>query len=121
MKTCLVVDDSKVIRKFARAAMESLDYRVDEAVDGSDALDRCRASTPDVVLLDFNMPVMTGMAFLHAIGGAALPSRPKILFCTTENDDGCVRAAIDAGADDYLMKPFDRATLRTKLEHVGLT
>jgi len=120
MKTCLVVDDSKVIRKVARHILESLDFAVDEAVDGSEALARCRETSPDVVLLDWNMPVMTGMEFLRALGRSAPEPRPKIVFCTTENDFAHIRAAIDAGADEYVMKPFDRETLLSKLELVGV-
>jgi two-component system chemotaxis response regulator CheY len=120
MKTCLVVDDSKVIRKVARHILEGLDFTVDEAADGSQALARCRESSPDVVLLDWNMPVMTGMEFLRALGRSGLEDRPKIVFCTTENDFAHIRAAIDAGADEYVMKPFDRETLLSKLQLVGV-
>jgi two-component system chemotaxis response regulator CheY len=120
MKTCLVVDDSKVIRKVARSMLEDLDFMVDEAADGSEALDRCRRSSPDVVLLDSNMPVMTGMEFLGALGRSAVAPRPKIVFCTTESNHASIRAAIDAGADEYVVKPFDRAMLLSKLELVGV-
>lgn len=120
MKTCLVVDDSRVIRKVARHILETLDFRVEEAVDGRDALDRCTASPPDVVLLDWNMPVMTGMDFLRALGASAVTPRPKVVFCTTENGIAHIRAAIEAGADEYVMKPFDRETLHSKLSLVGM-
>ncbi|MDQ2892605.1 MAG: response regulator [Pseudomonadota bacterium] len=120
MKTCLVVDDSKVIRKVARHILETLDFTVSEACDGREALDACMASVPDVVLLDWNMPVMSGMDFLRALREATLPSRPKVVFCTTENGMAYIRAAIEAGADEYVMKPFDRDTLESKLQIVGL-
>ncbi|MDB5694748.1 MAG: response regulator [Sphingomonas bacterium] len=119
MKTCLVVDDSKVIRKVARHILETLDYRVTEAVDGRDALDQCMATAPDVVLLDWNMPVMSGMDFLRALRESNIPSRPKVVFCTTESGMAYIRAAIEAGADEYVMKPFDRDTLESKLQIVG--
>lgn len=120
MKTCLVVDDSKVIRKVARHILETLDFTVTEACDGREALDACLASAPDVILLDWNMPVMSGMDFLRALRESAIPSRPKVVFCTTENGMAYIRAAIDAGADEYVMKPFDRNTLESKLQIVGL-
>lgn len=120
MKTCLVVDDSKVIRKVARHILETLDFQVSEAEDGRIALTACEASPPDVVLLDWNMPVMTGMEFLKALGTTNLPKRPKVVFCTTENGIGHIKAAIEAGADEYVMKPFDRDTLANKLQIVGL-
>ncbi|MBW8910582.1 MAG: response regulator [Sphingomonas sp.] len=121
MKTCLVVDDSKVIRKVARHILEALHFNVEEAGDGREALDRCNAGNlPDVILLDWNMPVMSGMEFLRSLGDAAIPNRPKVVFCTTENDVAHIRAAIDAGADEYMMKPFDRETLESKLQLVGV-
>ena len=120
MKTCLVVDDSKVIRKVARHILETLNFSVDEAEDGRQALSRCEAQMPDVVLLDWNMPVMSGMEFLRALRGGATPSQPKVVFCTTENDIAHIRAAIEAGADEYVMKPFDRDTLQSKLQIVGV-
>src|SRR6478735_3910004 len=106
MKSCLVVDDSKVIRKVARHILETLDYEVTEACDGQEALDACHESIPDVILLDWNMPVMSGIEFLRAIGASPLARRLKVVFCTTENDIGHIRAALEAGADEYVMKPF---------------
>ena len=120
MKTCLVVDDSKVIRKVARHILETLEFNVAEAGDGREALAYCQVTPPDVVLLDWNMPVMSGMEFLRALGASGMTPRPKIVFCTTENGVGHIRAAIDAGADEYVMKPFDRETLQSKLQIVGL-
>ncbi|WBH16080.1 response regulator [Sphingomonas radiodurans] len=120
MKSCLVVDDSKVIRKVARHILEGLDFSVSEAADGREALDSCIASTPDVVLLDWNMPVMSGMDFLRALRETTLQHRPKVVFCTTENGMAHIRAAIEAGADEYVMKPFDRETLESKLQIVGV-
>ncbi len=120
MKTCLVVDDSKVIRKVARHILETLDFRVTEVGDGQEALDSCMASAPDVVLLDWNMPVMSGMDFLRALRESQIARRPKVVFCTTENGMAYIRAAIEAGADEYVMKPFDRETLASKLQIVGM-
>jgi two-component system chemotaxis response regulator CheY len=119
-RTCLVVDDSKVIRKVARHILETLDFTVEEAGDGREALDAVGVAVPDVVLLDWNMPVMNGMEFLRALGDLSLDPRPKVVFCTTENGTAHIRAALDAGADEYVMKPFDRDTLASKLQFVGL-
>jgi two-component system chemotaxis response regulator CheY len=119
MKSCLVVDDSKVIRKVARHILETLNFSVDEAEDGREALSRCDANMPDVVLLDWNMPVMGGMEFLRNLRERDVAVQPKVVFCTTENDAAHSRAAIEAGADEYVMKPFDRETLETKLQIVG--
>lgn len=118
MKTCLIVDDSKVIRKVARHILETLQFQVAEASDGNEALDQCANRQPDVILLDWNMPIMSGMEFLRAYR-AANESGAKVIFCTTENGIAHIQAAIDAGADEYVMKPFDRETLETKLQMVG--
>lgn len=119
-KSCLVVDDSKVIRKVARHILESMSFAVEEAADGQEALTFCRAHRPDVILLDWNMPVMSGMDFLRALREAKVSHRPKVVFCTTENGMAYIRAAIEAGADEYVMKPFDRETLASKLQIVGM-
>lgn len=119
-RTCLVVDDSKVIRKVARHILETLDFIVDEAEDGREALDRCAAAVPDVVLLDWNMPIMSGIEFLRALRSSDISPRPKVAFCTTENGTAHIRAALDAGADEYVMKPFDRDTLASKLQFTGV-
>ncbi|HEY0445538.1 MAG TPA: response regulator [Allosphingosinicella sp.] len=120
MKSCLVVDDSKVIRKVARHILETLQFSVDEAEDGRQALECIENQMPDVVLLDWNMPVMSGMEFLRALRQKNFAQPPKIVFCTTENDAAHIRAAIEAGADEYVMKPFDRETLESKLQIVGV-
>ena len=121
-KSCLVVDDSKVIRKVARHILEGMAFSVDEAADGQEALTFCRANRPDVILLDWNMPVMSGMEFLGAFNDLDYghEERPRVVFCTTENSIDHIRAAIEAGADEYVMKPFDRETLEGKLQLVGV-
>jgi two-component system, chemotaxis family, chemotaxis protein CheY len=120
MKTCLVVDDSKVIRKVARRILEELQFQIDEAVDGQDALAQCQAKLPDMVLLDWNMPIMNGFDFLQKLRSSELTPQPIVIFCTTENDISHIRAAMDAGASEYIMKPFDREIIEAKLLQVGL-
>lgn len=119
MKTCLVVDDSRVIRRVSRHILESLGFDVDEAADGKQALQACETAMPDVVLLDWNMPVMTGIEFITQLRVRPGGDRPKVVFCTTENDVTHIREAISAGADEYVMKPFDHETLQIKLQLVG--
>ncbi|GJE58650.1 response regulator [Methylobacterium trifolii] len=119
-KTCLVVDDSAVIRKVARRIIETLGFTVSEAEDGNEALKVCAAAMPEVILLDWTMPNMDGYAFLQALRQAPGGTAPKILFCTTENDVGAIARALRAGADEYIMKPFDRDILTAKLEQVGV-
>ena len=67
MKSCLVVDDSRVIRKVARRILEDLNFQIDEAADGLEALNSCRRKMPDAILLDWNMPVMSGIDFLRQL------------------------------------------------------
>jgi two-component system chemotaxis response regulator CheY len=119
MKTCLVVDDSSVIRKVARRILEGLDFEIIEAEDGEKALEVCKRGLPDAVLLDWNMPVMSGIEFLTKLRDRPNGRAPKVVFCTTENDVAHIREAIDAGADEYVMKPFDHDTLQIKLQLVG--
>lgn len=119
MKTCLVIDDSRVIRKVSRHILETLGFDVEEAENGRDGLDACDASMPDVVLLDWNMPVMTGIEFITQLRQRPDGDKPKVVFCTTENDVAHIREAISAGADEYVMKPFDHETLQIKLQLVG--
>ncbi len=120
MKSCLVVDDSKVIRKVARRILEELSFEAIEAVDGRDALDQCNRHLPDVVLLDWNMPVMNGLDFLIELRQTPDVSQPVVVFCTTENDLSHIKAALEAGADEYIMKPFDREIIEAKFAQVGL-
>ncbi|MFV2092622.1 MAG: PleD family two-component system response regulator [Hyphomicrobiales bacterium] len=120
MKRCLVVDDSSVIRKVARRILEELDFEIAEAEDGQKALDSCRQNMPDGILLDWNMPIMDGFEFLVALRQSSGGDQPKVLFCTTENDIDHITKAIQAGANEYIMKPFDKDILEGKLAAVGL-
>jgi two-component system, chemotaxis family, chemotaxis protein CheY len=119
-KHCLVVDDSAVIRKVARRILEGLDFTIMEAEDGSKALDVCSVHMPDAILLDWNMPVMDGYEFLKAIRRTENGAKPKIIFCTTENDVAHIARAMHAGADEYVMKPFDKEILSSKFQQIGM-
>jgi two-component system chemotaxis response regulator CheY len=115
-----VVDDSRVVRLAARHMLEADGYAVREAADGAAALLACRTALPDAILLDWNMPVMNGIDFLRALRAEFGPDNPPVLFCTTESDMGFIEQAIEAGAQEFIMKPFDEHILRGKLEQVGL-
>lgn len=120
MKKCLVVDDSSVIRKVARRILEDLEFEISEAEDGQVALDSCVDQMPDAVLLDWNMPVMDGLDFLLELRKLEGGEEPKVIFCTTENDVAHIAKAIRAGANEYIMKPFDREIVEAKFQEVGL-
>jgi two-component system chemotaxis response regulator CheY len=117
---CLVVDDSRVVRKVARRILEANGCTVAEAGDGQQALEACRAGMPDFVLLDWNMPVMDGLTFLRALRQEFGPGNPPVIFCTTENDMAHIELAIKNGAQEYIMKPFDEEILVGKLVQAGL-
>ena len=116
----LVVDDSRVVRKVARRILEAQGFAVAEAEDGRVALDACRRAMPDCVLLDWNMPVMNGIEFLKALRGEFGPDEPPVVFCTTESDVSFIQQAIEHGAQEFIMKPFDEEILVGKLSQVGL-
>lgn len=118
--TCLVVDDSMVVRKVARRMLEGMGFTVTEAPDGARALDACRVALPDGVLLDWNMPVMDGITFLRHARLEFGADRPRIVLCTTEGEMARILEAIEAGAQEYIMKPFNEEILREKLEQAGL-
>ena len=120
MKTCLVVDDSRVIRKVARRILEDLGFEVAEAGDGSEALAWCAAVMPDAVLLDWRMPGMDGMEFLRRLRARPGGETPKVIFCTGETEIERIREALDAGADEYIMKPFDGGIVAGKFGYLGL-
>ncbi len=114
MKTCLVVDDSSVIRKVARRILEGLDFQIVEAENGEEAIESCRKNLPDAILLDWNMPKMDGYDFLRALRRLPGGDRPKVVFCTTENDVAHIARALHAGANEYIMKPFDKDIVEAK-------
>ena len=120
MTYCLIVDDSRTIRKVSREIIESLSFEVTEAENGAAGLSECRARMPDVVLLDWNMPVMDGYSFLKELRKSPGGEAPKVVFCTTENDLDHITRALEAGADEYIMKPFDKAILAAKFQELGL-
>jgi two-component system chemotaxis response regulator CheY len=119
MKNCLVVEDSRVMRTVARRIFEELKFETGEAEDGMGGLRACHEKMPDVIFLDWNLPSMPGLEFLKSVRGQQNGAHPVILFATTENDANEIAAAIAAGADDYVMKPYDRVSLRTKLVELG--
>jgi two-component system chemotaxis response regulator CheY len=118
--TCLVVDDSRVVRKVVRRILEANGFTVEEAEDGQRALDSCRHELPNCVLLDWNMPVMNGIDFLKQLRREFGPDKPPVVFCTTENEISFIEEAIRNGAQEFIMKPFDEEILLGKFAQVGL-
>lgn len=120
MKTCLIVDDSRVVRMVARKILQDLEFQTIEAEDGKKAIEACDKQMPDAILLDWNMPVMNGLEFLKALRARPDGKDVKVVFCTTENDLAHIQEAMGAGADEYIMKPFDADIIQGKFTQVGL-
>ena len=119
-KTCLIVDDSKMIRRVATRMLKDLKFDPSEAGDGREAMSLCRSNMPDAILLDWNMPVMDGLSFLKALRKEPGGKDPVVVFCTAERDVKKIAEALDAGADEYVMKPFDSDILESKFSEAGL-
>ncbi len=117
-KICLIVDDSRVIRKVSRKIATSLGFTPIEAENGEEALSRCKQKMPDLVLTDWQMPEMDGIEFVRQLRAIPTPHRPTIVFCTSKGAAADIHEGIAAGADDYVIKPFDEATLQAKLERL---
>jgi two-component system chemotaxis response regulator CheY len=120
MKSFLLVDDSAIIRKLAKRMLAKHDYEFSEAENGAVALDICKSKMPSGILLDWNMPIMDGLAFIKQLRTLPGGDQPKVLFCTTECEMDKIETAMGAGADEFIMKPFDEEILSSKLELVGL-
>ena len=116
MKQVLVVDDSPVIRKIARRILEGMNLGTSEAADGRQALAACSFFMPDAILVDGAMPVLDGYEFLRELRAMPGGELPKVVFCTSEYDVAQIARAMHAGADDFMMKPFDREAMVLKFE-----
>jgi two-component system chemotaxis response regulator CheY len=120
VKTCLVVDDSRVVRKVARRLLEDAGYAVAEAAEGADALAWCRAMMPDVILIEPAMPSMSGLDFLRRLHLEPGGRTPKVIFCSVASDIERIRQGLDAGAAEYIIKPFDGEIVAEKLALAGV-
>jgi two-component system, chemotaxis family, chemotaxis protein CheY len=116
----LIVDDSRFVRDFLRGLLEKRGIECAQAADGRAALDELHEGLPfDLALVDWNMPVMNGLEMLKQMRAEGY-SGVKVMMVTTEAENDFILRALDAGADEYLMKPFDDQALAEKLELLGL-
>ena len=120
MRTCLIVDNSKMIRRVAGRILSDMKFETEEAENGLEALNLCRANMPEVILLDWNMPVMDGLTFLKTLRQEPGGDKPVVLFCTSERDVLKIIEALNAGANEYIMKPFDSDIINSKFFQAGL-
>jgi two-component system, chemotaxis family, chemotaxis protein CheY len=118
----LVVDDSRSMRLILGRLLKEVGFEIKEAGHGRDALDQLRAADPfDLALIDWNMPEMNGLELVQAIRADARFAGMKLMMVTTEAEASRVEAAMSAGANEYVFKPFTPDVLRTKLRAMGLT
>jgi two-component system chemotaxis response regulator CheY len=102
--------------------LKELGFEVTEAADGKQALDQLNPSQPpDLALVDWNMPVMNGLEFVQAVRANHQYDHVPLMMVTTETDMERVAAAIDAGANEYVMKPFTKEIILDKLQLLGMT
>ena len=121
MKRILVVDDNGVVRHVIRRMLESCGLSVAEAEDGVQCLRQCREfGVPDGIILDINMPEMDGITCLKNLRADTAFDDCKIVMCTTQVEIQHIEAALSAGANEYVMKPFTEDILFEKLRTVGL-
>ena len=121
MKTVLLVDDSKAVRLVGRRTMSALGLNVLEAENGQEAFEVVQQHPEiDAILLDWNMPIMDGLDFLKTLRAAELENQPIVVMCTTENDMPRIIQAMQAGANEYIMKPFTEDIVRDKFEETGV-
>ncbi len=121
MKRILVIDDSAAIRKAIRRILEQIDCSVEEAEDGVKALDVLDHDAGfDAILCDIDMPNMDGLSFLGALPGHPGIHPPPIIMCTTHTSFDKIQSALSLGASEYIMKPFDKEIISSKLEACGV-
>jgi len=120
MKTCLIVEDSSVIREIAMRILADLSVESREAECAAEALEACRSSVPDVVLLDWDLPSFGALDFLRGVAELPQDQRPVIILCATENDTQQFTLAKAAGAAHHLLKPFDRQSIEAKFAEIGI-
>lgn len=120
MKKCLVVDDSQTVRKIIRRILEEFLFECQEAEDGKQALEICQGHMPDLIMLDWNMPNVNGLEFLKTLRTVENGNLPQVIFCTTENTMEFIKNGMEAGANEYIMKPFDKSVVESKLIQLGM-
>ena len=120
MKTLLIVDDSRTVRQIVRKMLTETGLDMSEAEDGAQALEACKIQLPDAVIVDWNMPVMDGIGFVRRLRALPGGGTTAVIFCTTESSTDHIVEALEAGANEYIMKPFDSDIVRYKLEQAGV-
>ncbi len=122
MSRALVVDDSRAMRMILARTLAETGFEVEQAGNGQEALDRMarEGGAPDLVVVDWNMPEMSGLEFLRAVRARPEFRAVRLFMVTTESEIAQMSRALEAGADEYLMKPFTADAVRDKLRLLGM-
>lgn len=120
MKHCFIVDDSPIIRKYARLIFEAIGFRVSDAESHAEAFERLQLESPDLILIDWQMPGSNAHDFISKVRNLPLQTVPYIIFMTSENDSIEINKSFHHGADDYLLKPFNREIVEMKLHDIRI-
>jgi two-component system chemotaxis response regulator CheY len=119
MKHVLVVDDSSVVRKIARRIVEGVAMRVSEANDCMQALEMCAQEMPDAIILDASLEGLKPLDFVRELRQSAGGDAPRIIYCSAENDVIHLAGAMRSGANMFMLKPFNRAELLSRLQDLA--
>lgn len=115
MLRCIIADDSKIMRMLLRKILENLNFEVDEAEDGEEVVELCAQTPVDLIISDWELPLMDGIDVLYKIRADRKIRQPKFVFCSYQKDADTIRQALDGGADDFIMRPFDEDIVAAKL------
>ncbi len=120
MRSCLVVDASPVVRTVLKIALEALEFAVSEAATGLAALEHCRTSPPDLVVVEWDLPDMPGLKVLKLLRDGGAGGKPAVVFCSRRDGPAEMADAVREGAAEYIVKPFDSEIVQARLRLAGL-
>ena len=118
MQHCFIIDDSEIVRKYARLIFESLNFRVSDAASPAGVTERFQADAPDILIIDWRIPGHNSADVIADVRSHPHDRRPYIIYLATENDAADIQKALRAGADDYILKPFNREIIEMKLHEI---
>jgi two-component system, chemotaxis family, chemotaxis protein CheY len=120
-KKVLLADESRAVRLICKRVMTALGFESLEVANGREALERVRThSDIEAILLEWDLPIMNGLDFLKVLRAERRQLQPAVIMCTAQNRILQIAEAMEAGASEYIMKPFNEAILRDKLQEVGV-
>lgn len=120
MRRCMFIDDSSVVRKVAKRILNGQDFLVIEAASGSEAIGMCTTDMPDIIVVDASLPDMTSADLIRRIRAMPAGVEPTIAICLYEVDVGAIMRAKRAGAQDYILKPFNRSQLLSRFRNLQM-